>query len=156
MCTCVPVSASAQPSTPHEAHPHAPYYNGRVPVPTVLKPQPLWTGEQVFSLFIPSEANVRRQSGFGLGLGLGLGKPLANLSPNPNPCQAVGVAQGRRAVPTRRFLREAPTSAGALLGCRAPPGTLTGCRSRSSPILTYYLVEAELAAAMICPVVDSE
>jgi DNA-directed RNA polymerase II subunit RPB1 len=37
-------------------------YDGRVPVPAILKPTPLWTGKQVFSLFIPSVANVRRQS----------------------------------------------------------------------------------------------
>jgi DNA-directed RNA polymerase II subunit RPB1 len=34
-------------------------WNGKIPAPAILKPRPLWTGKQVFSLFIP-DVNVRR------------------------------------------------------------------------------------------------
>jgi hypothetical protein len=33
-----------------------------VPMPTVLKPRPLWTGKQVFSMFLPEGLNMRRKS----------------------------------------------------------------------------------------------
>ena len=34
-------------------------WDGVVPMPAVLKPRPLWTGKQVFSLFMP-DVNIRR------------------------------------------------------------------------------------------------
>eukprot|EP00854_Cymbomonas_tetramitiformis_P009466 gene9466-11218_t len=37
------------------------HWDGRVPTPTILKPRPLWTGKQVFNLFMPV-VNVRRTS----------------------------------------------------------------------------------------------
>jgi DNA-directed RNA polymerase II subunit RPB1 len=36
-------------------------FDGRVPTPAILKPEPLWTGKQIFGLFIPN-INVKRQS----------------------------------------------------------------------------------------------
>jgi DNA-directed RNA polymerase II subunit RPB1 len=36
-------------------------WDGRIPAPAILKPRPLWTGKQVFSLFIP-DVNLRRTS----------------------------------------------------------------------------------------------
>ncbi|KAK9843436.1 hypothetical protein WJX81_002541 [Elliptochloris bilobata] len=36
-------------------------WDGRVPQPALLKPRPLWTGKQVFSLILP-RVNVRRQA----------------------------------------------------------------------------------------------
>jgi DNA-directed RNA polymerase II subunit RPB1 len=36
-------------------------WDGRVPAPAILKPRPLWTGKQVFTLFIP-DVNLRRTS----------------------------------------------------------------------------------------------
>jgi len=36
-------------------------WDGRVPTPALLKPEPLWTGKQVLSLFIPRESS---RSGF--------------------------------------------------------------------------------------------
>ena len=36
-------------------------WDGKVPAPAILKPRPLWTGKQVFSLFIP-DVNLRRTS----------------------------------------------------------------------------------------------
>jgi DNA-directed RNA polymerase II subunit RPB1 len=36
-------------------------FNGRLPVPTVLKPRPLWTGKQIFSMLLP-EVNLLRFS----------------------------------------------------------------------------------------------
>ncbi|OMJ92206.1 hypothetical protein SteCoe_5081 [Stentor coeruleus] len=36
-------------------------FNGRLPVPCVLKPRPLWTGKQIFSLLLP-EVNLTRYS----------------------------------------------------------------------------------------------
>ena len=38
-------------------------WNGRVPTPAVLKPRPLWTGKQVFNLFLPN-FNLRGSSGW--------------------------------------------------------------------------------------------
>eukprot|EP00271_Cylindrocystis_brebissonii_P003385 TRINITY_DN1429_c0_g6_i1.p1 TRINITY_DN1429_c0_g6~~TRINITY_DN1429_c0_g6_i1.p1 ORF type:complete len:1954 (-),score=319.86 TRINITY_DN1429_c0_g6_i1:2079-7940(-) len=35
-------------------------FDGKMPIPTVLKPRPLWTGKQVFSLFIPRAINLTR------------------------------------------------------------------------------------------------
>jgi DNA-directed RNA polymerase II subunit RPB1 len=36
-------------------------WDGRVPAPAILKPRPLWTGKQVFTLFIP-DVNLRNTS----------------------------------------------------------------------------------------------
>lgn len=36
-------------------------WDGRVPMPAVLKPEPLWTGKQVVNLIIP-RVNVRRKA----------------------------------------------------------------------------------------------
>ena len=36
-------------------------WDGKVPAPAILKPRPLWTGKQVFSLFLP-DVNLRRTS----------------------------------------------------------------------------------------------
>ena len=36
-------------------------FNGRLPVPTILKPRPLWTGKQIFSMLLP-EVNLLRYS----------------------------------------------------------------------------------------------
>ncbi len=35
-------------------------WNGKLPVPAVLKPKPLWTGKQIFSLIIPGRVNCIR------------------------------------------------------------------------------------------------
>ena len=32
-----------------------PTWDGKLPVPAILKPKPLWTGKQLFSLIIPGE-----------------------------------------------------------------------------------------------------
>lgn len=37
-----------------------PTWDGRMPQPAILKPQPLWTGKQIFSLVIPGRVNVIR------------------------------------------------------------------------------------------------
>nr|KAG5708273.1 hypothetical protein BaRGS_021207 [Batillaria attramentaria] len=37
-----------------------PTWDGRMPQPAILKPQPLWTGKQLFSLVIPGRVNVIR------------------------------------------------------------------------------------------------
>ena len=39
---------------------HLPVWDGRVPNPAVLKPKPLWTGKQLFSLVIPGRVNCIR------------------------------------------------------------------------------------------------
>ena len=36
-------------------------WDGHVPMPTILKPRPLWTGKQVMNMFLP-RVNVRRFS----------------------------------------------------------------------------------------------
>lgn len=36
-------------------------WDGTLPLPAVLKPEPLWTGKQVFSMFLP-EINLRNKS----------------------------------------------------------------------------------------------
>lgn len=36
-------------------------WDGRVPMPAILKPEPLWTGKQVINLIIP-RVNVRRKA----------------------------------------------------------------------------------------------
>ncbi len=36
-------------------------WDGRVPMPAILKPEPLWTGKQVVNLIIP-KVNVRRKA----------------------------------------------------------------------------------------------
>ena len=40
------------------------HWDGKVPTPAVLKPVPLWTGKQVFSLIIPPGINYERKSGW--------------------------------------------------------------------------------------------
>ena len=35
-------------------------WDGKVPQPAIIKPRPLWTGKQIFSLIIPGHINVIR------------------------------------------------------------------------------------------------
>uniref|UniRef100_A0A7E4VMI7 DNA-directed RNA polymerase subunit n=1 Tax=Panagrellus redivivus TaxID=6233 RepID=A0A7E4VMI7_PANRE len=37
-----------------------PSWNGKIPQPAIMKPKPLWTGKQLFSLIIPGNVNVMR------------------------------------------------------------------------------------------------
>lgn len=37
-----------------------PSWNGHMPQPAILKPVPLWTGKQLFSLIIPGRVNLIR------------------------------------------------------------------------------------------------
>ncbi|KAH8381530.1 hypothetical protein KR093_007468, partial [Drosophila rubida] len=37
-----------------------PTWDGKVPLPSILKPRPLWTGKQIFSLIIPGNVNMIR------------------------------------------------------------------------------------------------
>ena len=37
-------------------------FDGKVPAPAILKPEPLWTGKQVFNLIIPKQINLIRYS----------------------------------------------------------------------------------------------
>ena len=37
-----------------------PIWDGKLPVPAILKPKPLWTGKQLFSLIIPGSVNCHR------------------------------------------------------------------------------------------------
>ena len=37
-----------------------PCWDGKMPIPAVLKPKPLWTGKQLFSLIIPGTVNCER------------------------------------------------------------------------------------------------
>ncbi|MED6135270.1 DNA-directed RNA polymerase II subunit rpb1 [Stylosanthes scabra] len=37
-------------------------FDGKVPMPAILKPEPLWTGKQVFNLIIPKQINLTRYS----------------------------------------------------------------------------------------------
>jgi DNA-directed RNA polymerase II subunit RPB1 len=37
-------------------------FDGKIPIPTILKPRPLWTGKQIFSLIIPKQINLMRQA----------------------------------------------------------------------------------------------
>ena len=39
-----------------------PDWDGNVPIPTILKPKPLWTGKQILSMAIPSGINITRSS----------------------------------------------------------------------------------------------
>ena len=39
---------------------YLPTWNGRMPQPAILKPKPLWTGKQLFSLIIPGRVNCIR------------------------------------------------------------------------------------------------
>uniref|UniRef100_A0A069DYA6 DNA-directed RNA polymerase subunit n=1 Tax=Panstrongylus megistus TaxID=65343 RepID=A0A069DYA6_9HEMI len=39
---------------------HLPVWDGKMPIPAILKPKPLWTGKQVFSLIIPGNVNMIR------------------------------------------------------------------------------------------------
>ena len=35
-----------------------PSWDGKMPQPAILKPKPLWTGKQIFSLIIPGNVNL--------------------------------------------------------------------------------------------------
>eukprot|EP01052_Picozoa_sp_SAG31_P047035 SAG31_NODE_9241_length_1309_cov_1.495041_1_plen_319_part_10 len=37
-------------------------WDGQVPIPTILKPTPLWTGKQIFSLLIPEVCNFEKKN----------------------------------------------------------------------------------------------
>ncbi|CAM6128982.1 unnamed protein product [Calypogeia fissa] len=37
-------------------------FDGKIPIPTILKPRPIWTGKQIFNLIIPKQINLMRQS----------------------------------------------------------------------------------------------
>ena len=37
-----------------------PIWDGKLPIPAILKPKPLWTGKQLFSLIIPGNVNCQR------------------------------------------------------------------------------------------------
>ena len=37
-------------------------WDGQIPIPTILKPRPLWTGKQIFNLFLPEGVNCRRNT----------------------------------------------------------------------------------------------
>ena len=37
-----------------------PSWDGKMPQPAILKPKPLWTGKQMFSLIVPGNVNVIR------------------------------------------------------------------------------------------------
>ncbi len=39
---------------------HLPSWDGHIPQPAILKPKPLWTGKQLFSLILPKEVNCIR------------------------------------------------------------------------------------------------
>ncbi|CAD5225568.1 unnamed protein product [Bursaphelenchus okinawaensis] len=39
---------------------HYPDWDGKIPQPAILKPKPLWTGKQMFSLIIPGQVNCLR------------------------------------------------------------------------------------------------
>jgi len=41
---------------------HLPHFDGRIPAPAILKPRPLWTGKQIFSLLLPDGVNLERLS----------------------------------------------------------------------------------------------
>lgn len=40
---------------------HMEGWDGKIPQPAVLKPKPLWTGKQVFTMFLP-KVNLRREA----------------------------------------------------------------------------------------------
>lgn len=40
---------------------HITNWDGKMPAPAILKPKPLWTGKQLFSLLIPGALNVMRK-----------------------------------------------------------------------------------------------
>ena len=40
---------------------YLPTWDGRLPMPAILKPRPLWTGKQLFSLIIPGRVNCMRK-----------------------------------------------------------------------------------------------
>ena len=37
-----------------------PRWDGKIPMPAVLKPRALWTGKQLFSLIVPGAINLQR------------------------------------------------------------------------------------------------
>lgn len=39
---------------------YLPSWNGKMPIPCILKPKPLWSGKQIFSLIIPGSVNMVR------------------------------------------------------------------------------------------------
>ncbi|XP_076447763.1 DNA-directed RNA polymerase II subunit RPB1-like isoform X2 [Babylonia areolata] len=40
---------------------YIPDWDGRIPQPAILKPRPLWTGKQIFSLLLPKGVNCQRE-----------------------------------------------------------------------------------------------
>jgi DNA-directed RNA polymerase II subunit RPB1 len=42
---------------------HLPSWDGHIPQAVILKPKPLWTGKQLFSLILPKEVNFVRTHG---------------------------------------------------------------------------------------------
>jgi len=39
---------------------YLPTWDGRMPQPAILRPKPLWTGKQIFSVIIPGRVNCIR------------------------------------------------------------------------------------------------
>ena len=35
-------------------------WDGKVPIPSILKPRPMWTGKQLFTLMLPEGVNCTR------------------------------------------------------------------------------------------------
>jgi DNA-directed RNA polymerase II subunit RPB1 len=54
-------------------------WDGRVPVPAILKPEPLWSGKQLFSLLLPSVINLDRENASHKDMGDGA---MAYISPS--------------------------------------------------------------------------
>ena len=40
-----------------------PSWNGKMPLPAIMKPKPMWTGKQLFSLIIPGAVNLIKAVG---------------------------------------------------------------------------------------------
>lgn len=40
-----------------------PSWNGKMPLPAIMKPKPMWTGKQLFSLIIPGSVNLIKAAG---------------------------------------------------------------------------------------------
>jgi hypothetical protein len=94
-------------------------WDGRVPTPALLKPEPLWTGKQVLSLFIPRESSF--------SLFLSRSSFLGSRSPSfPFPSRRAS----RRDARTRRPRRQSDGLAVALISL------LRGPKSTRSPPTT--------------------
>ena len=39
-------------------------WDGRLPIPSILKPKPLWSGKQIFSLLIPPGINCKGETAY--------------------------------------------------------------------------------------------